>query len=156
MSYVLNTKQQTARKMPLSHGFAYARMHTMKIQAEGNATAGVPAPGPVFTYATGPVTVWKASQPEKTESLGKQEMEGLEVQGSRNTSEIPVGQIGNDRPLSIVHERWESTDLHVTVLEKHTDPMMGNMEERLTAIRRGEPDPTLFEVPAGYQMESVK
>ena len=102
------------------------------------------------------MTMRKTDQQEKAESLGKQEMEGVEVDGTRTTTEIPAGQIGNDRPLQIVHERWESADLHVTILEKHSDPMMGNTVERLTAVRRGEPDPALFEVPAGYQVESVK
>jgi hypothetical protein len=45
----------------------------------------------------------------------------------------------------------------VTILSKHTDPMMGDRVERLTNVRRGEPDPALFQVPAGsYRMESEK
>jgi hypothetical protein len=105
---------------------------------------------------TGVVTNSKSDRPEKTESLGKQEMEGVDADGTRTTMEIPVGQIGNDRPLQIVHERWESAELHVTILEKHSDPMAGNTVERLTSVQRGEPDPALFEVPAGYQVESAK
>ena len=93
----------------------------------------------------------------KSEALGKQEMEGVEVDGTRTTTVIPQGQIGNDRPIQMVHERWESAELHVTVLSKHTDPMMGDTVERLTNVRRGEPDPALFQVPAGsYRMESEK
>ena len=102
------------------------------------------------------MAMWKSDQQGKTEGLGKQQMEGVEVDGTRTTMEIPVGQIGNDRPLQIVHERWESPELHVTVLETHSDPMAGNTVVRLTSVRRGEQDPTLFEVPAAYQIESVK
>ena len=29
--------------------------------------------------------------------------------------------------------------------------MMGDRVERLTNVRRGEPDPALFQVPAGYK-----
>jgi hypothetical protein len=50
----------------------------------------------------------------------------------------------------MVNERWESSELHVTVLSKRTDPMMGDRVERLTNVRRGEPDPALFQAPAGF------
>jgi len=84
-------------------------------------------------------------------------MEGVEVDGTRATTVIPQGQIGNDRPIRMVNERWESAELHVTILMKHTDPMMGDRVERLTNVRRGEPDPALFQVPAGsYRMETEK
>jgi len=56
----------------------------------------------------------------------------------------------------MVHERWESAELHVTILTKHTDPIMGDHTERLTNVRRGEPDPAHFQVPAGYTIESEK
>jgi hypothetical protein len=159
VSYVLDTRQQTARKMPLSRSFSFSRMET------GQVKAGPPPPPlllstgistSVMGQVTGVVTNSKSDRPEKTESLGKQEMEGVDADGTRTTMEIPVGQIGNDRPLQIVHERWESAELHVTILEKHSDPMAGNTVERLTSVQRGEPDPALFEVPAGYQVESAK
>ena len=143
-SYVLNTKQQTARKLPLSR-IVHDKMHLDKVKAETAALVG-----------SGGVMVRKAEQPEKTESLGKQEMEGVEVEGTRGTTVIPEGQIGNDRPLQMVNERWESTELHVTILSRHMDPIMGDRTERLTNIRRGEPDPALFQVPASYQMDSEK
>lgn len=161
VSYVLDTKQQTARKMPLSRSFAFNKMRLDAWQS-GMQTAQVKAGGSStgsntrFGVTGGMLTMSKTDQPEKAESLGKQEMEGVEVEGTRTTTEIPVGQIGNDRPLQIVHERWESPELHVTILEKHSDPIVGSTVEKLTSVRRGEPDPALFEVPAGYQVESVK
>jgi hypothetical protein len=161
VSYVLDTKQQTARKMPLSRSVAFNKMRLdaqqSTMQTPQVKAGGSPAGSNTrFSAGAGMLTMWKTDQPEKAESLGKQEMEGVEVDGTRTTTEIPVGQIGNDRPLQIVHERWESAELHVTILEKHSDPMVGNTVERLTSVRRGEPDPALFEVPAGYQVESVK
>jgi hypothetical protein len=153
VSYVLDTRQQTARKMPLSHSIAFSKIPAAQIVKDGGSSA---ASNTRFSVTTGMMTMRKTDQQEKAESLGKQEMEGVEVDGTRTTTEIPVGQIGNDRPLQIVHERWESAELHATILEKHSDPMMGNTVERLTSVRRVEPDPALFEVPAGYQVESVK
>lgn len=86
----------------------------------------------------------------KTEALGKQTIEGVEAEGVRSTVTIPIGQIGNDRPIEIVSERWESPELQVVVLSKHKDPQLGETTYRLTGINRGEPAKSLFEVPANY------
>jgi hypothetical protein len=112
---------------------------------EGGAIAGAP----VRAFAI------SSKADAKNESLGKQAMEGVEVDGTRTTTVIPQGQIGNDRPIQTVHERWESSELHVTLLSKHTDPMMGDRTERLTNVRRGEPDPALFQVPAGFKIIKI-
>ncbi|HUD99849.1 MAG TPA: hypothetical protein VMR62_09770 [Bryobacteraceae bacterium] len=168
VSYVLDTKQQTARKLSLSISLKKGPeelAHEMKLKAEAKAS------GPIW-FSTGAVgggmvvggptmggpmtgTAISTDAAPKPEALGKQEMEGVEVEGTRTTTLIPQGQIGNDRPLQIVHERWESPELHVTIYSKHTDPMMGEIVERLTNVRRGEPDPALFQVPVGYKMESM-
>jgi hypothetical protein len=79
-----------------------------------------------------------------TESLGSQTMEGVVVNGVRTTHAIPAGQIGNDRPFSIVTEVWTSTDLKTIISSKRNDPRMGEQTFRLTNIVRGEPDPSLF------------
>ena len=162
-TYVLDTRQQTARKMPLKAAIVSDKMRldaaqADKIKAEGMAGGGMNTVRVQGGIASGYTVRFDdgGEGQDKTESLGKQEMEGGEVEGTRNTSVIPQGQIGNDRPLQLVHERWESSDLHVTILAKHTDPMMGDRVERLTNVRRGEPDPSLFQVPAGYQMEAEK
>jgi hypothetical protein len=161
VSYILNTKQQTARKMGLSSGALFmaklnaeARAAGPVVVRDGVLAGGVAAGGGMGVLMAGGGTVTRDSS--KSEALGKQEMEGVEVDGSRTTTVIPQGQIGNDRPLQIVHERWESADLHVTILSKHIDPMVGDMTERLTNVRRGEPDPALFQVPPGYAMEPDK
>lgn len=86
----------------------------------------------------------------KAEALGKRTIEGVEAEGMRSTVTIPTGQIGNDRPIEIVSERWESPELQVVVLSKHKDPRLGETTYRLTGIIRGEPAKSLFEVPANY------
>ncbi len=92
------------------------------------------------------------SDQEKTESLGKQTIEGVEAEGVRTTFTIPVGQIGNDRPIEVVSERWEATELKVVVLSKHKDPRFGETIYRLTNINRGEQPKSLFELPADYKV----
>lgn len=93
-----------------------------------------------------------ASQ-SKTESLGKQTIEGVEAEGTRSTVTIAAGQIGNDRPIEIVSERWYSAELQTVVLSKHKDPRMGETVYRLTNINRSEPARSLFEVPSDYKVE---
>lgn len=91
----------------------------------------------------------------KTESLGKQAIEGVEAEGTRTTITIPAGKIGNDRPLEIVSERWESAELQVVVLSKHSDPIAGETIYRLTEIKRAEPARSLFEIPSDYTLEQA-
>jgi hypothetical protein len=88
----------------------------------------------------------------KIESLGRQMIEGLEAEGRRTTVTIPTGQIGNDRPIEIVTERWESTALKTILLSTHRDPRVGETTYRLTNINRSEPAHTLFEVPSDYRI----
>ena len=86
----------------------------------------------------------------KTESLGKQIIEGVEAEGTRTTMTIPAGTIGNDRAIDIISERWYSPALQLVVLSKHNDPRWGEDTYKLTKINRSEPARSLFEVPADY------
>jgi hypothetical protein len=88
----------------------------------------------------------------KTESLGRQTMEGIAVDGTRITTVIPAGQIGNELPIQVVTERWYSPDLQVFVLTRHSDPRSGETVTRLTNVSRSEPAKSLFEVPADFKI----
>ncbi len=85
----------------------------------------------------------------KHENLGTQTIEGVSAEGTRETVTIAAGQIGNDKPIELVTEIWTSPELHTVVLRKHSDPRMGETVFRLTDIKRGEPDASLFQPPAG-------
>jgi hypothetical protein len=87
------------------------------------------------------------------EDLGAQIIEGVQATGTRVTFTIPAGQIGNERPIEIVDERWYSKDLQAFVMTRHSDPRSGETVYRLTDINRTEPDHSLFEVPADYQVK---
>ncbi|HEV7475634.1 MAG TPA: energy transducer TonB [Pyrinomonadaceae bacterium] len=86
------------------------------------------------------------------ESLGKQNIEGVEVEGTRSTTTIPAGEIGNERSIEIVNERWYSAELQTVVMTRHSDPRFGESSYRLTNIDRSEPVKSLFEVPADYTL----
>src|SRR5262245_26968316 len=92
----------------------------------------------------------------KTESLGNQTIEGVTAEGTRSTLTIPVGEIGNTRPLEIVDEFWYSPELQIMVMTKHRDPRSGEATYRLTSLNRNEPDRSLFEVPADYTVADNK
>jgi len=72
------------------------------------------------------------------------------VAGTRTTVIIPASQVGNERPIEIVSERWYSPQLKTVVMTSHKDPRMGETTYRLTNISMSEPARNLFEVPAGY------
>jgi TonB family protein len=86
----------------------------------------------------------------KSESLGKQLVEGVEAEGTRTTVTIPAGQIGNDRAIEIVNERWYSPELQTVVTTRASDPRFGETVYRLTNIDRSEPAKSMFEVPPEY------
>jgi hypothetical protein len=91
----------------------------------------------------------------KTESLGTRQIEGLPATGEKTTSMIPAGRIGNDRPIEIFDERWVSSDLKVVLLSRHRDPQTGEVEFRLTNIKRMEPSSDLFKAPSNYTIITV-
>lgn len=95
-------------------------------------------------------------QPEdaKTESLGTRTIEGVRVEGSKTTFEIPVGRLGNDKPIAVITESWFSPELGVIVMSRHVDPLAGEHVFKLVNLRRGEPSAELFNIPAGFRVEN--
>lgn len=92
----------------------------------------------------------------KKEDLGTQNFNGVAAQGTRYTRTIPAGQIGNDKPISIVNERWYSADLQVVVKNTRNDPRFGTTTYTLTNIQRQEPAATLFAVPSDYTVRQAR
>jgi hypothetical protein len=92
----------------------------------------------------------QGGQAPKMESLGQQTIEGLVADGSRVTTTIPAGEIGNDRPITTVTERWLSPELKVVVMTRTASPLTGETVYRLTNVRRGDPPAQLFQLPPDY------
>jgi hypothetical protein len=118
----------------------------------------VPAPGmPQVITGNGPggFVMKKDAKNTKTESLGKQTIEGVECEGTRSTTIIAAGEIGNELPIEIVFERWYSPELQTVVMSKQSDPRFGENTYHLTNINRSEPPHTLFEVPADYTIQEA-
>jgi hypothetical protein len=83
----------------------------------------------------------------KEEDLGERVIDGLVARGTRTTTVIPEGEIGNDQDITITHESWYSDEIEALVRSETKDPMTGTATYRLTNIVRSEPDPSLFDMP---------
>lgn len=90
----------------------------------------------------------------KKEDLGTQVIGGVSVQGTRMTRTIPAGQIGNEKPILIVHETWFSNDLQIVVMSKRSNPWGGETKYTLTNIQRTEPSAELFAVPSDFTVKA--
>jgi len=91
----------------------------------------------------------------KTESLGRQTVNGVPADGTRVTQTIPAGQIGNALPIQILTERWYSPDLQMVVLQKRSDPRNGETVMQMSNLIRAEPPANLFSPPADFQTQTA-
>ncbi len=150
VSYTLNLTDKTAVKNPGFSGMALPALST-SIAFSSATIVKAPLPQAVTIQSRAIADEGQA----QTEELGSKTMEGVTVTGTRTTHTIPAGQIGNDRPLSIVTEVWTSPDLKTVVYSKRSDPRMGDQTFQLTNIVRAEPDPSLFTVPSDFKISDV-
>lgn len=82
--------------------------------------------------------------------LPAETVEGLKAEGRRTTWTLEAGKIGNERPIVIVNEVWTSPELGITVRSRDLDPVVGEDSYRVQNVVRGEPDASLFRVPADF------
>jgi hypothetical protein len=115
----------------------------------GEAVQGFALPDRPFSTQLG-----MSVQP-KTESLGTKMIEGIQATGTRTTSTIPAGTIGNDRDLNIIRETWYSSELKLVIQSTQSDPRFGETTYTLKNIQQGSPDVTLFQVPANYTIDKI-
>jgi hypothetical protein len=135
--YVLEPDQKVARKMP-------GPPRGMKGLDSGAGPHGA------LGYRE-----WKGANEGnvKTESLGIETISGVSAEGTRYTRTIAAGEIGNEKPITIVSERWYSSDLQVVVMSKRSDPRFGDTIYTLTNVQRTEPPASLFIVPSDYTVK---
>jgi hypothetical protein len=89
------------------------------------------------------------------EDLGKQTFQGLEAHGHRTTTAYPAGAIGNSDPLVRTDEVWFSTTpgfSGINVRQVNEDPQMGKTTRELVSFSQGEPDASMFQPPADYEV----
>jgi hypothetical protein len=88
--------------------------------------------------------------------LGKQSIGGLETAGTRETTVIPAGTIGNNSPIVSKREFWFSPQLGVNLISRLQHPLSGTQNFEVSDITLGEPDDKLFEVPSGFKILDMR
>jgi hypothetical protein len=159
--YLLDAENKIAQKMPL-------------MPVPGPDAVGPPGPGKsgqvmIYQRTDGPgsdvafnsMSVKRIgpdpNEPAPTtESLGDQTIDGIHVTGTRVTTTIPAGKMGNEKPIVITSERWYSSELKATIMTKHNDPWAGELKTEFTNVNTAEPDLSLFAVPASYKIIDIK
>jgi hypothetical protein len=89
------------------------------------------------------------------ENLGTASIQGVEARGTRTTNAIPAGEVGNEASLVTTTERWTAVAVGLkglVVREITDDPRWGKWTKELTSISQEDPDPALFQPPAGYEI----
>jgi hypothetical protein len=86
------------------------------------------------------------------EALGQQTIEDLDAIGSHEITTLPVGQFGNTRSEPIVKEFWYSPRLGLNLITKRFDPRSGSENFIVNHLSLNEPDQSIFEPPADYQV----
>lgn len=169
--YTLNSNDKTATKVtipkppPLPPAGASAGKST-RIERDVVIHSAGAVGGPMPPDGAGPAVMVFETREDlpmkvasgadvKREDLGKQTIEGVQCEGIRETFVIPAGQMGNEREIRTVTERWYSPELGFDVLRKHSDPRSGETTYRVTRIVRADQPRSLFEVPADYKLEEV-
>jgi len=102
------------------------------------------------------VTTVVSSNEIKSEQLGDREIEGVKAAGTRISTAIPAGSIGNEQPMEIIVERWYSPELQTPVLIKRSDPRFGEIVYRLRDIKPADQPASLFVIPNGYKISLDK
>jgi hypothetical protein len=148
----------TGGKMVMEHGGVAASAGQVQIRSRSvQVNDGAPVED-VIVHAIPampglPGMAMPVEKDAKRESLGKQVMEGVAVEGTRTVMTIAAGAMGNDLPIEIVSERWYSPELQAVVMSRTNDPRMGETVYRLSNIRREEPARNLFEAPPDYTLK---
>jgi len=177
-NYILDPRSKTARKLPRmefrfksesSDGAAkqeaerklsvesHARMREKKEGDEGfHFTIQTPPPGEPGAAADVQFFRHSSKAEKKSEKLEARNIEGVQAEGSRTTTTIPAGEIGNEQPIQIVNERWYSPELQVIVMTRHSDPRFGETTYKLTNIQRVEPSAALFQIPSDYTIKDSR
>lgn len=134
-SYVLNAAKNTAMRFPF-HGHP----------ANGNSSRRMLRPKN------------RQNPNETVTDLGTQTdaASGLELQGKRVTRTIPEGAIGNSQAITSTTETWYSPALQIVVRSTRNDPRFGQSTYTVSNIVQGEPNPSLFTVPANYTVKDAR
>jgi hypothetical protein len=160
--YMLDSESKIAHRAPIGpspkmtvrdRGPGEKGEHVMLYQSMGTAGPGIAVGGNMAFKRTsrGP-----DDPAPTTENLGDQTIDGLHATGTRMTTTIPAGEMGNEQQILVTSERWYSSELKAAIMTKHTDPWAGELKTQFSNVNASEPDASLFRVPAEYKIVDEK
>jgi hypothetical protein len=125
--------------------------HRVAVQARQNQ-----APNPNVTARIAanqmPARTREDGATVKSENLGTQAIFGVTAIGQRTTTTYPVGTYqGNDQPVTQMNENWRSVQYGLALRSLNSGPN-GDTTMTMKDFSLDEPDPSLFQIPAGYQI----
>lgn len=143
--YILNPQVKTVHAFPpLPEGF----------HKPPSVTPPVPAPTPLIHNAMdNSVMLYGASVSGPVadpKPLGEKTIRGVKAVGTRVKHTIAAGRMGNNRPITLTVDQWFSPQLGVVIESSSRSPTGHDSIYRLEQIELGEPDATLFQIPADY------
>jgi len=151
VNYILDSNSKTARKVGVANFTRATSAMKAGLSTRMSAVQGIQSSGVQSGLSFERTEAVRVAAPQsKEEKLPSQLIEGVQAEGTRTTVTIPVGEVGNERPIDIVSERWYSPELKTVVMSKNKDPRMGETVYTLKGLQRAEPSRSLFEVPADY------
>jgi len=126
----------------------------------GGSVNAINAAGPVLPGGIGVGLAGFFSDPNLKPTIKREKLEGKTIagvyaEGIRMTTTYPVNSLGNDRPISMIRETWTSADLNINLYSVTDDPRSGMQITEVTSLDRSEPDVTLFDPPAGYEIKDT-
>ncbi len=167
--YVLDSSSKTARKMalppPLRPGAAGGKFvhhagtaikEDRVMVMRGPGELGAPGADVMFGNVFVNTEVGPGGPESATDSLGDQTFDGIHATGTRVSTTIRAGEMGNEQPIIVTSERWYSPELKATIMTKHNDPWAGEMKTQFSSVNTAEPDTSLFVVPSDYKIVEEK
>jgi hypothetical protein len=88
-------------------------------------------------------------------NLGHDEIDGMDVNGTRETLQIAAGAVGNNQTLVSTRDFWYSAALQVNLQVTRKDPRIGMQVLQLVDLSITEPDPKIFQVPSGFLVQRL-
>ena len=110
------------------------------------------SPGPTTAPSLDDASESSAAGVVRRHGLGRDILDGVEVEGVRVTTVLNKGIVGNAQPITVEREFWYSPELGINLKSTTTDPRFGTQRFTVTRLSREEPDAALWQLPEGYSV----
>ena len=125
----------------------------------GSASSCQPRQGPwhkgLLYRLGGSRLKWPRAWSQKQSLLVRRPSRAFRLLAHALRAQFPLALSAMTRLSVITRETWYSPELQFVVQSTQNDPRFGQTTYTLTNIQRGEPDVTLFQIPADYKIDKV-